>query len=168
MFDIRTKSLVNNILVSKKKERSNSFTESGLFLKQFYSMMNNTKFFKNKHQLLKEIQKKISSIKRNNSLKDLQSELKLKNNSPFYKSNVQNGKQNIEEKTKNPNSNESKVSEHNIHIIKNSSTILQEEYENSINNKDNGGEIIHEYYGDKSSMNLFQKSDSIFKKLNNK
>ena len=168
MFDIRTKSLVNNILVSKKKERSNSFTESGLFLKQFYSMMNNTKFFKNKHQLLKEIQKKISSIKRNNSLKDLQSELKLKNNSPFYKSNVQNGKQNIEEKTKNPNSNESKVSEHNIHIIKNSSTILQEEYENSINNKDNGGEMIHEYYGDKSSMNLFQKSDSIFKKLNNK
>ena len=168
MFDIRTKSLVNNILVSKKKERSNSFTESGLFLKQFYSMMNNTKFFKNKHQLLKEIQKKISSIKRNNSLKDLQSELKLKNNSPFYKSNVQNGKQNIEEKTKNPNSKESKVSEHNIHIIKNSSTILQEEYENSINNKDNGGEIIHEYYGDKSSMNLFQKSDSIFKKLNNK
>ena len=168
MFDIRTKSLVNNILVSKKKERSNSFTESGLFLKQFYSMMNNTKFFKNKHQLLKEIQKKISSIKRNNSLKDLQSELKLKNNSPFYKSNVQNGKQNIEEKTKNPNSKESKVSEHNIHIIKNYSTILQEEYENSINNKDNGGEIMHEYYGDKSSMNLFQKSDSIFKKLNNK
>ena len=167
MFDIRTKSLVNNILVSKKKERSNSFTESGLFLKQFYSMMNNTKFFKNKHQLLKEIQKKISSIKRNNSLKDLQSELKLKNKSPFYKSNVQNGKQNIEEKTKNPNSNESKVS-HNIHIIKNSSTIFQEEYENSINNKDNGGEIMHEYYGDKSSMNLFQKSDSIFKKLNNK
>ena len=167
IYDIRTKSLVNNILVSKKKERSNSFTESGLFLKQFYSMMNNTKFFKNKHHLLKEIQKKIASIKRNNSLKDLQSELKLKNNSPFYKSNMQNGKNNDDEKTKILNSNESKVSEHNIQIIKNSSTILHEEFENSIN-KDNGGEIIHEYYGDKSSSNLFQKNDSIFKKLNNK
>ena len=167
IYDIRTKSLVNNILVSKKKERSNSFTESGLFLKQFYSMMNNTKFFKNKHHLLKEIQKKIASIKRNNSLKDLQSELKLKNNSPFYKSNMQNGKNNDDEKTKILNSNESKVSEHNIQIIKNSSTILHEEFENSIN-KDNGGEIIHEYYGDKSSSNLFQKNDSLFKKLNNK
>jgi hypothetical protein len=64
------------------EKRSNSFTESGLFLKQFYSLMNNTKFIKNKHQILKEIQNKISkqnhSLKRNNSLKDFQVEFKLK------------------------------------------------------------------------------------------
>ena len=162
----RKKSLANNTLISKKKERSNSFTESGLFLKQFYSMMNNSKFLKNKHQILKEIHKKISSVKRNNSLKDLQSEIKLKNNSPFYKQNLKNGKNNNEEeKINNIQSNESKTSEHNIHIIKNSSSML---HENSIDkDKDNGGEVIHEYYGDKSSVNFIPNNDnSIFKKLN--
>ena len=34
-------------------------------------------------------------------------------------------------------------------------------------NKDNGGEVIHEYYGDKSSVNFIPNNDnSIFKKLN--
>ena len=157
--------LVAIFLLIKKKERSNSFTESGLFLKQFYSMMNNSKFLKNKHQILKEIQKKISSVKRNNSLKDLQSEIKLKNNSPFYKSNIKNGKDKAKEKI----FNESKTSEHNIQIVKNSSSMAQEENENSINNKNNGGDIIHEYYEDKSSAHLFQNNDSnIFQMLNKK
>ena len=108
----RKKSLINNSL-NKKKERSNSFTESGLFLEQFYSLMNNSKFFKNKHQILKEIQNKIGSMKRNNSLKDLQSEMKIKISSPFYKANLQNGKNNDEEKLNNIQSNESRTSEHN-------------------------------------------------------
>ena len=166
LFNMRKKSIANsNFSINKKKERSNSFTESGLFLKQFYSMMNNSKFLKNKHQILKEIQKKISSVKRNNSLKDLQSEIKLKNNSPFYKSNIKNGKDKVEEKI----FNESKTSEHNIQIVKNSSSMVKEENENSINNKNNGGDIIHEYYEDKSSAHLFQNNDSnIFQMLNKK
>ena len=168
LFNMRKKSIANsNFSINKKKERSNSFTESGLFLKQFYSMMNNSKFLKNKHQILKDIQNKISSVKRNNSLKDLQSEIKLKNNSPFYKPNIKNGKDKDEEKIL---TNESKTSEHNIPIIKNSSSMLHEENENSVNGKNNGGDIMHEYYGDKSSVHLFQNNDSgdIFQKLNKK
>ena len=48
--------------------------------------------------------------------------------------------------------------------------MLHEENENSINlGKDNGGEIIHEYYGDKSSNNLIINNDkTIFQKLNKK
>ena len=166
----RRKSLINNSLINKKKERSNSFTESGLFLEQFYSLMNNSKFFKNKHQILKEIENKIASLKRNNSLKDLQSEIKIKISSPFSKVNLKKGKNNDEEKVKNNQSNESKASEPNIQIIKNSSSMLHEENENSINlGKDNGGEIIHEYYGDKSSNNLIINNDkTIFQKLNKK
>ena len=161
-FLMSRKKSLNNPLFNKKKERSNSFTESGLFLKQFYSLMNNSKFFKNKHQILKEIHKKIASLKRNNSLKDLQTEIKLKNNSPFYKPNTQNRKS-IEEKM----SNESKTSEHNIHIIKHCSSKLNE-WQDSID-KDNGGDVIHEYYGDKSSVNFLPNNDNtIFKKLNQK
>ena len=176
-FFNKKKSLINNnnLLINSKndlKKRSNSFTESGLFLKQFYSLMNNSKFLKNKHQILKEIQNKISSMKRNNSLKVLQSDLKLKNNSPFYKYSLQNGKQNEEEKKNNNQLNESKKSEHNIYIIKNSSSTFNKENENdnSINNRNNDGDTLIEFYGDKSSFNFIQKKDenSVFKKLNSK
>ena len=174
-FDTRKKSIFNNsnnLLTNNKqkdfKKRSYSFTESGLFLRQFYTLMSNSKYFKNKHQILKEIQNKISSMKRNNSLKDLQAEFKLKNNSPFYKYSLKNGKGNEEEKTNIEKSNENKASEHNIHIIKNSLSI--EENEDSLqNNEDNGGEIMNEFYGDKSSFNFIQdKENDVFKKLNNK
>ena len=173
-FSIRKKSiLTNNNLLTKTKtdlrKRSNSFTESGLFLKQFYSLIGNSKFSKNKHQILKEIQNKISLMKRNNSLKDLQSELKLKNNSPFYKqkSNINNNEQ------KNSQSNESKKSEHNIHIINNSSLMMNEECENSfVNNRydNNGGEVLNEFYADKSTFSFLPKKDDndVFKKLNKK
>jgi hypothetical protein len=157
-FNVRRKSILNNnnnLLANKNhkdsKKRSYSFSESGLFLKQFYNLMSNSKFFKNKYQILKEIQKKISSMKRNNSLKDLQAEYNLKNNSPFYKYNLQNGKENEEDKTNFEKSNESKTSEHNIHIIKNSSSMLNENNDNSLNNNDSkGGEILYEYFGYKS------------------
>lgn len=37
------------------------------------------------------------------------------------------------------------------------------------NNEDNGGEIMNEFYGDKSSFNFIQDKDNdVFKKLNNK
>ena len=176
-FNIRKKSILNNNnnLLSNNKEkdikkRSYSFSESGLFLKQFYNLMSNSKFFKNKYQILKEIQNKISSMKRNNSLKDFQADFKLKNNSPFYKYNSQNGKENEEDKTNFEKSNESKTSEHNIHIIKYSSSMLNENNENSLNeNDDKGGEVLHEYYDDKSSFKFIQDKDSnVFKKLNKK
>ena len=169
LFNVRRKSVINNAIINKKIEiekRRNSFTESGLFLKQFYSMMNNSKFLKSKHQILKEIQNKISSIKRNNSLKDLQSEIKLKNNSPFAKPNQQNGKDK-DEKKNNIQLNESKTSDYNMQLIKNSSLILNEEYNNKENV--NGGEIMPEYYGDKSSIKFINNDENtIFKKLNKK
>ena len=174
--NIRKKSILNNnnnLMANNKqkdfKKRSYSFSESGLFLKQFYNLMSNSKFFKNKYQILKEIQNKVSSMKRNNSLKDLKAEFKLKNSSPFYKYNLQNGKENEEEKTNIEKSNESKTSEHNIHIIKNSSSMLNED-ENSLNNNaDRGGEILHDFFGDKSSFNFIQdKDNNVFKKLNKK
>jgi hypothetical protein len=176
-FNIRKKSILNNNnnLLSNNKEkdikkRSYSFSESGLFLKQFYNLMSNSKFFKNKYQILKEIQKKISSMKRNNSLKDLQAEYNLKNNSPFYKYNLQNGKENEEDKTNFEKSNESKTSEHNIHIIKSSSSVTNENNESCLNNNDTKrGEVLHEYFGDKSSFNLMQdKDNNVFNKLNKK
>ena len=178
-FNLRKKSILNNnnnLLANNNnkqkdfKKRSYSFSESGLFLKQFYNLMSNSKFFKNKYQILKEIQNKVSSMKRNNSLKDLQAEFKLKNSSPFYKYNLQNGKENEEDKTNIEKSNESKTSEHNIHIIKFSSSMLNEDNENSINNNaDKGGEILHEFFGDKSSFNFIQdKDNNVFKKLNKK
>ena len=57
-------------------KRSNSFTESGLYLNQFYSWLYFSKMtLKNKYQILKGIQYKISkdwtAFKRNNSLKSL-------------------------------------------------------------------------------------------------
>ena len=129
-------------------------------------MMNNSKFLKSKHQILKEIQNKISSVKRNNSLKDLQSEIKLKNNSPFAKPNQQNGKDK-DEKKNNIQLNESKTSDYNMQLIKNSSLILNEEYNNKENV--NGGEIMPEYYGDKSSIKFINNDENtIFKKLNKK
>jgi hypothetical protein len=52
-------------------KRSNSSTMSGLYLNQFYSLINNNpRFFKTKYQIIKEIQDKIkqTSTKRSNSL----------------------------------------------------------------------------------------------------
>ena len=52
-------------------KRSNSSTMSGLYLNQFYSLINNNpRYFKSKHQIIKEIQNKIkqSYTKKSNSL----------------------------------------------------------------------------------------------------
>ena len=52
-------------------KRSNSSTMSGLYLNQFYSLINNNpRYFKSKFQILKEIQNKIkqSYTKKSNSL----------------------------------------------------------------------------------------------------
>ena len=175
----RKKNSINSNIKNIKSDvekRSNSFTESGLFLKQFYSLMNNTKFIKNKHQILKEIQNKISkqnySLKRNNSLKDLQVEFKLKNESPFNQHNVQNGKKSEEESASKISASKistskisvSKISANNIYVIKNCSLKNDEEEENF--NKDNGGEILQEYYCDKSSVNFVKTDDSVLNKLN--
>jgi len=175
----RKKNSINSNIKNIKSDvekRSNSFTESGLFLKQFYSLMNNTKFIKNKHQILKEIQNKISkqnySLKRNNSLKDLQVEFKLKNESPFNQHNVQNGKKSEEESASKISASKistskisvSKISANNIYVIKNYSLKNDEEEENF--NKDNGGEILQEYYCDKSSVNFVKTDDSVLNKLN--
>ena len=67
-------------------KRSNSFTESGLYLNQFYSWLSFSKMtLKNKYQILKEIQYKISKdwilYKRNNSLKCLKVKKKFSINS---------------------------------------------------------------------------------------
>ena len=174
LINMKRQSVINNAIINQKMEREkrrNSFTESGLFLKQFYSMMNNSKFIKSKHQILKEIQQKIASMKRNNSLKDLQAEIKLKNNSPFSKQSLQNGKNKndtLNSNKKNEISNESKTYENNIQLIKNSSSL--DDYESSIHRDNgNGGDLIREYYGDKSSNNFIQKNeDTVFKKLNQK
>ena len=170
----RKKNSINSNIKNIKSDiekRSNSFTESGLFLKQFYSLMNNTKFIKNKHQILKEIQNKISkqnySLKRNNSLKDLQIEFKLKNESPFIQRNFQNGKKSEEESASKISASKisvSKISANNIYVIKNYS--LKNDDEDEKFNKDNGGEIMQEYYCDKSSINFIKTDDSVLNKLN--
>ena len=170
----RKKNSINSNIKNIKSDiekRSNSFTESGLFLKQFYSLMNNTKFIKNKHQILKEIQNKISkqnySLKRNNSLKDLQIEFKLKNESPFIQHNFQNGKKSEEESASKISASKisvSKISANNIYVIKNYS--LKNDDEDEKFNKDNGGEIMQEYYCDKSSINFIKTDDSVLNKLN--
>ena len=170
----RKKNSINSNIKNIKSDiekRSNSFTESGLFLKQFYSLMNNTKFIKNKHQILKEIQNKISkqnySLKRNNSLKDLQIEFKLKNESPFIQHNFQNGKKSEEESASKISESKisvSKISANNIYVIKNYS--LKNDDEDEKFNKDNGGEIMQEYYCDKSSINFIKTDDSVLNKLN--
>ena len=173
LLNRKKNSINSNIknIKSDTEKRSNSFTESGLFLKQFYSLMNNTKFIKNKHQILKEIQNKISkqnySLKRNNSLKDLQIEFKLKNESPFIQHNFQNGKKSEEESASKISASKisvSKISANNIYLIKNYS--LKNDDEDEKFNKDNGGEIMQEYYCDKSSINFIKTDDSVLNKLN--
>ena len=170
----RKKNSINNsirIMKSDIEKRSNSFTESGLFLKQFYSLMNNTKFIKNKHQILKEIQNKISkqnySLKRNNSLKDFQVEFKLKNEGPSNQHILQKRKKSEEESASKISASKisvSKISANNIYVIKNYS--LKNEEEDEKFNKDNGGEIMQEYYCDKSSVNFIKTDDSVLNKLN--
>ena len=173
-FNRHKKSNVNNNNIfnnnNKKnifKKRSNSFTESGLFFKQFYTLINNSKFFKNKYQILCEIQEKISSMKNNNTLRDLQTEKKLKNNIIFYKQNLKNGKENDEERVNNSHSNKNNIIGHKIDLIKNYSSISIDENEKT-NKVDNGGDVINEFYGDKSSLNFMQNNDNncILKKLN--
>ena len=173
-FNISKKNNItnNNIFNNNNKQnifkkRSNSFTESGLFFKQFYTLINNSKFFKNKHQILSEIQEKISSMKNNNTLRDLQTEGKLKKNSIFYKHNLKNGKENDEEIVNNLRSNENKMARNKIHLIKSYSSISIDENEKT-NKVDNGGDAINEFYGDKSSLNFMQNNDNncVLKKLN--
>jgi hypothetical protein len=163
---VNNSSLFNNNKQNFFKKRSNSFTESGLFFKQFYTLINNSRFFKNKHQILNEIQEKISSMKNNNTLRDLQVEKNLRNNSIFYKLNSKVGKENDEERVNNLRSNENKRIGHKI-LIKSYTSISIDDNEKT-NNVDNGGDVINEFYGDKSSLNFMQNNDnnSVLKKLN--
>ena len=120
-------------------KRSNSSTNSGLYLNQFYSLINNNpKFFKSKYQILKEIQNKIkqSFTKKSNSLiienkKDIKKEKKV-----AFKKNEKNS---------------------NINKI------------NSFLEDDQGitNDILQEFYEDKSSVNFLQNNkNSLFRKLN--
>ena len=120
-------------------KRSNSSTNSGLYLNQFYSLINNNpKFFKSKYQILKEIQNKIkqSYTKKSNSLiienkKDIKKEKKV-----TFKKNEKNS---------------------NINKI------------NSFLEDDQGitNDILQEFYEDKSSVNFLQNNkNSLFRKLN--
>ena len=120
-------------------KRSNSSTNSGLYLNQFYSLINNNpKFFKSKYQILKEIQNKIkqSFTKKSNSLiienkKDIKKEKKV-----TFKKNEKNS---------------------NINKI------------NSFLEDDQGiaNDILQEFYEDKSSVNFLQNNkNSLFRKLN--
>ena len=123
-------------------KRSNSSTNSGLYLNQFYSLINNNpKFFKSKYQILKEIQKKIkqSYTKKSNSLiienkKDNNNKM-IKNTKPIIKNEKKN----------------------NINLI------------NSFLEDDQGisKDILQEFYEDKSSVNFLQNNkNSLFRKLN--
>jgi hypothetical protein len=173
-FNIPKKTTVNNNSLFNNnnkhncfKKRSNSFTESGLFFKQFYTLINNSKFCKNKHQILNEIQEKISSMKNNNTLRGLQAEKNLKNNSIFYRLSLKNRKEKDEERVNNLRSNENKMIEHKIHLIKSCTSISMDDNEKT-NKVNNGGEVINEFYGDKSSLNFMQNNDNncVLKKLN--
>jgi hypothetical protein len=100
-------------------------------------------------------------------LKDFQVEFKLKNESPFNQHNFQNGKKTEEECASKISASKisvSKISANNIYVIKNISLKNDEEDENV--NKDNGGEIMQEYYCDKSSVNFIKTDDSVLNKLN--
>ena len=58
-------SFINRVSLLK---RSNSSTQSGLYLNQFYSIINNNpKFFKTKYQILKEIQNEIKQTASQNN-----------------------------------------------------------------------------------------------------
>ena len=135
----RKKSSFNFNKAINLHKRSNSSTNSGLYLNQFYSMIyNNPKFFKSKYQILKEIQNKIkqSYTKKSNSLI------------------IENKRENKKEKkvkiiTNEKNNNFNKI--------------------NSFFEDDQGitKDILQEFYEDKSSINFLQNNkNSLFRKLN--
>ena len=135
----RKKSSFNFNKAINLHKRSNSSTNSGLYLNQFYSMIyNNPKFFKSKYQILKEIQNKIkqSYTKKSNSLiienkREIKKEKKVKI--------ITNEK----------NNNFNKI--------------------NSFFEDDQGitKDILQEFYEDKSSINFLQNNkNSLFMKLN--
>ena len=121
------------------QKRSNSSTNSGLYLNQFYSLINNNpKFFKSKYQILKEIQNKIkqSYTKKSKSLI-------------------------IEDK--NGNKKEKK-----IRLIKNDKKNNLNKI-NSFFEEEQGisKDILQEFYEDKSSIDFLQNNkSSLFKNLN--
>jgi hypothetical protein len=121
------------------QKRSNSSTNSGLYLNQFYSLINNNpKFFKSKYQILKEIQNKIkqSYTKKSKSLI-------------------------IEDK--NGNKKEKK-----IRLIKNDKKNNLNKI-NSFFEEEQGisKDILQEFYEDKSSIDFLQNNkSSLFRNLN--
>ena len=137
----KKKSSFNFNRTSTLFKRSNSSTNSGLYLNQFYSLINNNpKFFKSKYQILKEIQKKIkqSYTKKSNSLI------------------IENKKDN-NKKIKNPKPIIKNEKKSNIDLI------------NSFLEDDQGisKDILQEFYEDKSSVNFLQNNkNSLFRKLN--
>jgi hypothetical protein len=137
----KKKSSFNFNRTSTLFKRSNSSTNSGLYLNQFYSLINNNpKLFKSKYQIIKEIQKKIkqSYTKKSNSLI-------IENKKDNYKK-IKKPKPIIKNEKKN-----------NIDLI------------NSFLEDDQGisKDILQEFYEDKSSVNFLQNNkNSLFRKLN--
>ena len=135
----KKKSSFNFNRASYLHKRSNSSTNSGLYLNQFYSLINNNpKFFKSKYQILREIQNKIkqSYTKKSNSLI------------------IENKKDNKKEKK--------------VKLIKNEKNNNLNKM-NSFFEDDQGitNDILQEFYEDKSSVNFLQNNkNSLFKKLN--
>jgi hypothetical protein len=127
-------------------KRSNSSTQSGLYLNQFYSIINNNpKFFKTKYQILKEIQNEIKQTASQNNKSLIVDKFQQK------KKSAQISKKKIFE----------------FHNYNNNNNIYAED-----NNDEFKNDILQEYYEDKSSINFVENNDNsnnaIFRKLNEK
>ena len=121
-------SIRNRFLNNKNcSRRSYSFSESFFNLNQLYSWLNHSKLItKNKYQILKQIQNKISkdfgTIKRNNSLKSLKVKKRysISTNSSFINSKICNDSiKNIKKDRRISIALNNKSSNFNISIIKN-------------------------------------------------
>ena len=127
-------------------KRSNSSTQSGLYLNQFYSIINNNpKFFKTKYQILKEIQNEIKQTASQNNKSLIVDKFQQK------KKSAQISKKKIFE----------------FHNNYNNNNIYAEDKNDEFKN-----DILQEYYEDKSSINFVENNDNsnnaIFRKLNEK
>ena len=120
-------------------KRSNSSTTSGLYLNQFYSLINNNpRFFKTKYQILKEIQNEIKQS------------FSKKNNSFMIENKYDKNKKEKKERK----------------IVKISKNVVNAPFYN--NEQEMKKDILQEYYEDKSSINFLENNNNFFGKLNDK
>ena len=124
-------------------KRSNSSTTSGLYLNQFYSLINNNpRYYKTKYQILKEIQ---------NEIKQSYSK---KHNSFIIENKYDNYKKEIKKRKA------IKISKNTLNLMSSSF------YDNEQNIKK---DILQEFYEDKSSINFLENNNNtFFGKLNDK